>query len=257
MREITTTGLICLRDDYGIEYVVSKISYTEREDETYKYVFTPNYSVIDLLTYPEYQGIPGLKMELRKEEYIRENMVPVFISERSPNKNREDLWELLAEVGLDYHNQLEWLIRTDTRYIGDRFYVKRFTEADEKHCVVIDEPSYEERALSYCKRVLDVICSGNDVQTENYLIDDSNRKQFYHLLMTLYRSEYEAKRKKELANKKVAPRGRQRIKIDILKSDEIFNLFTSEKISEAEALKRLGVSRATFYRRLKEFRNLA
>ena len=163
----------------------------------------------------------------------------------------------LGEVGLDYHNQLEWLIRTDTRYIGDRFYVKRFTEADEKHCVVIDEPSYEERALSYCKRVLDVICSGNDVQTENYLIDDSNRKQFYHLLMTLYRSEYEAKRKKELANKKVAPRGRQRIKIDILKSDEIFNLFTNEKISEAEALKRLGVSRATFYRRLKEFRNLA
>ena len=37
--------------------------------------------------------------------------------------------------------------------------------------------------------------------------------------------------KKELENKKVAPRGRQRIKIDILKSDEIFNLFTNEKIS--------------------------
>lgn len=257
MREIITTGLICLRDDYGIEYVVSKISYIEWEDETYKYVFTPNYSVIDLLTYPVYQGIPGLKMELRKKEYIRENMVPVFISERSPNKNREDLWELLAEVGLDYHNQLEWLIRTNTRYIGDRFYVKRFTNADEKHCVVIDEPSYEERALSYCKRVLDVICAGHDVQTENYFIDDSNRKQFYHLLMTLYRSEYEAKRKKEMENKEVVSRGRKRIKIDILKSDEIFNLFTSEKISEAEALQRLGISRATFYRRLKEFRNLA
>ena len=104
MRELTTTGLICVRDDYGIEYVVSKISYTVREDESYKYVFTPNYSVIDLLTYNEYQGIPGLKMELRKEEYVRENMVPVFISERSPNKNREDLWELLAEVGLDYQD---------------------------------------------------------------------------------------------------------------------------------------------------------
>lgn len=257
MREITTTGLICLRDDYGIEYVVSKISYTERENETYRYVFTPNYSVIDLLTYPEYQGIPGLKMELRKEEYVRENMVPVFISERSPNKNREDLWDLLAEVGMTYHNQLEWLIRTNTRYIGDRFYVKRFTETDEKHCVVIDEPSYEERALSYCKRVLDVVCAGHDVQTENYLIDDSNRKQFYHLLMTLYRSEYEAARKKELEKKKSASRGRQRIKIDVLKADEVFRLFSMDKITEAEALERLGVSRATFYRRLKEFRKLA
>ena len=59
MRELTTTGLICVRDDYGIEYMVSKISYTVREDESYKYVFTPNYSVIDLLTYNEYQGIPG------------------------------------------------------------------------------------------------------------------------------------------------------------------------------------------------------
>ena len=42
MRELTTTGLICVRDDYEIEYVVSKISYTVREDESYKYVFTPN-----------------------------------------------------------------------------------------------------------------------------------------------------------------------------------------------------------------------
>ena len=65
MKELTTTGLICVRDDYEIEYVVSKISYTVREDESYVYVFTPNYSVIDLLTYNEYQGIPGLKMELR------------------------------------------------------------------------------------------------------------------------------------------------------------------------------------------------
>ncbi|MBQ7884010.1 MAG: hypothetical protein IJ320_06630 [Phascolarctobacterium sp.] len=257
MREFTTTGLICLCDEYGIEYVVSKISYTVWEDESYKYVFTPNYSVIDLLKAPLYQGIPGLKMELRKKEYVRENMVPVFISERSPNKNREDLWELLSEVGLDYHNQLEWLIRTTTRYSGDRFYVRRFTEADEKHCVVIDEPSYEERALGYCKLVLGVICAGHDVQTENYLIDDSNRKEFYHLLMTLYRSEYEAARKQELENKKFTPRGRQRIKLDVLKADEVFCLFTNDKISEAEALQRLEVSRATFYRRLKEYKNLA
>ena len=95
------------------------------------------------------------------------------------------------------------------------------------------------------------------MQTENYLINDNNRKEFCHLLMTLYRSEYEAARKKELEKKKSASRGRQRIKLDVLKADEVFRLFTIDKISEEEALKRLGVSRATFYRRLKEFRKLA
>lgn len=50
MREVKTAGMICVKDDYGFEYHISKIEYIEREDESYSYLFTPNYSVIDLLS---------------------------------------------------------------------------------------------------------------------------------------------------------------------------------------------------------------
>lgn len=100
MKEHTTRGIICLKDDYGIEYRVSKITYTIYENEEYEYRFIPNYAVIDLIDPSLYMGIPGLNMDLRKEVYVRKNIEPTFITERSPSKNREDLWELLDSVGM-------------------------------------------------------------------------------------------------------------------------------------------------------------
>ena len=58
----------------------------------------PFYHVIELLPTRLFQGIPGLDMCLRKERYVRENMTPVFISERTSRENRENLWELLKHV---------------------------------------------------------------------------------------------------------------------------------------------------------------
>lgn len=42
-----------------IEYKIAEIKYTEREDGSFTYNFTPCYSVIDLLSPPVFQGIPG------------------------------------------------------------------------------------------------------------------------------------------------------------------------------------------------------
>jgi hypothetical protein len=53
------------------------------------------------------------------------NYVPVFITERTPGPSREDLWELLESVGLDYYDRLEWLIRTDLRAAIDNLIVER------------------------------------------------------------------------------------------------------------------------------------
>ena len=50
--------------------------------------------------------------------------MPVFISEREPMKNRENLYELLEECDMDYWDPLEQLIRTDSHYFGDRLYVQ-------------------------------------------------------------------------------------------------------------------------------------
>lgn len=126
MREAITRGIICIDDPTGKQYRVSKIQYLVREDDSFEYIFTPDYSVIDSLPKSAgFQGIPGLDLTLRKSQYIRKDRIPVFISERSPQKNREDLWELLQKYDMDYLNSLEWLIRTDMQYCGDTLYVIR------------------------------------------------------------------------------------------------------------------------------------
>lgn len=81
--------------------------------------------MIDLLAPQYFQGILGLDLSLKKKSYLRENIVPVFISERTPGENREDLWELLKACDMNYLNRLEWLVRTKTRYSGDEMYVCR------------------------------------------------------------------------------------------------------------------------------------
>ena len=49
MQTMTTSGIIRVKDELGLVYDLSKIEYMIREDDSYEYVFTPNYSVIDLL----------------------------------------------------------------------------------------------------------------------------------------------------------------------------------------------------------------
>ena len=67
MREITTQGDICLKDEYNLTYKVADITYTEREDESFIYEIKPNYSVIGLLDTKDFQGITGLDLDLKKE----------------------------------------------------------------------------------------------------------------------------------------------------------------------------------------------
>ena len=64
-------------------------------------------------------------MSLRLERYYRVNMTPYFISERTPSEGREDLWELLDEVGLDYYDRFEWLLRSNMRCGTDNLIVER------------------------------------------------------------------------------------------------------------------------------------
>jgi predicted DNA-binding protein (UPF0251 family)/uncharacterized protein (UPF0297 family) len=261
MKSIKTTGNICLKDQFDFEYKIAKIEYTEYEDESFNYVFTPNYSVIDLLSTDLFQGIPGLDLSLRKERYVRENIIPVFISERSPGKNREDLWQLLEACDMDYLNQLEWMIRAGYRYSGDPLYVRRYETTDEKQIISLqDVSSLDTRSVRIIRKLLVHICSGNDIQTDDFTIDDNTRKQYYSLLMSLYKKE-----KRYLDSQKIAGikksaadgkyKGRKRISIDYPKLHEVLSAYDSKKIDEADAIKRLGISKSTFYRRLKEYKS--
>ena len=255
MREIVTHGDICLKDEYNLVYKVADIIYTEREDESFVYEIRPDYSVISLLKPTDYQGIPGLNMELKKESYIRENVVPVFISERTPGKNRENLWDLLKKCDMQYLNQLEWLIRTDTQYPGDKLYVQR---SEDKTIEIESFCELGDRSAVICHKLLDAIWYGNNVISPSLTIDDKNRKQYYDLLIALYSTErkyLDAQRSIgiKLSAKKGNYKGRARIKIDKLAAQEVFLDYQTGKINSSKAAQKLGISNSTFLRRYREY----
>lgn len=260
MRELVTKGLICLKDDFGIEYRVSKIEYRLWENEEFEYRFRPDYSVIDLLDTSLFQGIPGLDLDKRKKEYVRRNRIPVFISERSPGKNREGLWELLESHGMEYLNQLEWLIRTDTKYIGDRLYVTADTDGGAPGPICVDvELKNCKRAVDSVRRLLEYICRGSDILYDGFTIDDGNRKICYELLYRMYRKERRYIRDRQQAGVAQAKRegkyrGRKPIQVDTPKLYEVYGEYKAKRISAEEAAKMLGMSKSTFFRKIKDLR---
>ena len=255
MREIITRGDICLKDEYNLTYKVADIIYTEREDESFVYEIKPNYSVISLLNVKDFQGIPGLDLDLKKESYTRENVIPVFISERTPGKNREDLWELLKACDMQYLNQLEWLIRTETRYSGDKLFVQR---PEDKTIKVESINSLGNRSAVICRKMLDTICYGNALILPSLRVDDRNRKTFFDLLIAMYSTErkyLDSQRRIGIAAsaRKGNYKGRERIKIDKLAAQEIFLDYAAKKINSTDASKKLGISKSTFLRRYREY----
>ena len=46
MNNLISTGMIFLKNDLNIELYVCKITYILNEDESFKYIFEPNYNVI-------------------------------------------------------------------------------------------------------------------------------------------------------------------------------------------------------------------
>lgn len=195
-----------------------------------------------------------MNLDLKKESYIRENITPVFISERAPERNREDLWELLKQCDMQYLNQLEWLIRTDTRYSGDKLFVQR---PENKSIKVESVRMLGDRSAVICRKILEVICYGDIVTSSTFVIDDKNRKQYFDLLMVLYSTErkfLDSRRSDGIAAsaKKGNYKGRKKARIDKLAAQEIFLDYAIKKISSKEAAEKLGVSKSTFLRRYRE-----
>lgn len=122
----TSSGIIKAVSECGEKISVGRIDYQEFGDEDYQYVISPYWDIVDALTPDIFQGIPGIDMDLRLSSYYRVNYTPVFITERTPSENREDLWELLESVGLNYYDRFEWLLRTPLRCANDNLIVERY-----------------------------------------------------------------------------------------------------------------------------------
>lgn len=86
-----------------------------------------------------------------------------------------------------YLNRLEWLIRTDMRYSGDNFYVCH--KEDKKILNISSIAKLGNRSSVISRKVLEVICIGGEIHTDDFIISDSNRKAYYELFMAMYQTE--------------------------------------------------------------------
>ncbi len=111
---------------------VARISYEHFGNEEYQYIIEPYWEMIDKLESENvkiFWGIPGINMDCRYRKYCRVNHVPAFIVQRTPPRNREDVMELMEEVGLNYYDAFEWLIRTKYKASQDNLIVEKITVA--------------------------------------------------------------------------------------------------------------------------------
>lgn len=257
LKTYESKGYICVKK-YNLIYYVCKLTYILNEDDTFKYIFEPNYSVIDLLDTITFQGIPGLNLDLRKKEYIRDDRIPTFISERVPSEKREDYQELLAEVGMDYMDPIIYLTNTKKKYSGDNLFVLPYKE---KELFILEKSGEKtDNNNTRIKRILENICIGNDIQINNQIINDTNRKMMYDMLIEGYVKTYELNKKLQRDGIDKAKalgkyKGRKPIYVDKLMFLELLGKVENKKISPVEAAKILGISIDKYYRYKKKLQN--
>lgn len=285
--EITTplSGEVCSKSSgiikavYGKQKIsIARIDYEEYNEEEFQYVISPFWNIIDTLTPSQFQGIPGIKMDLRLAHYYRVNYHPVFITERTPSESREDLWELLESVNLDYYDRFEWLLRTDLRCGNDNLIVER---ARDKSKTFIWSKNFDysilqygdtltlnsmselgNSASEYSDTLLTLLYIGVKVQIGN---DEVIKLQELSSIITVLatqkelQKQFSAKRqldgvKKAKSNGKYV--GRKPIAVDESLMYETISMLDEKVIDVPTAMKQLNLtSRSTFYRKLNDYRN--
>ena len=249
MKTYISKGTICIKGPYHLIYAVCNITYELHEDDSFKYVFEPNYAVIKLLDSSIFQGIPGLNLDLKEKEYIR-TTIPTFISERVPSDKREDYADLLAKVNMEFMDPIEYLIKTKEQYSGDLLFVKPF---EEKKIVSFDNYNGNQTNAALMKEVLSSLCLGNDVSINGQIINDNNRKAFHDVFINLYARSYNQNKEKqaqgiENAKKEGSYKGRKPIKVDEMQFFELLAKVEKKEMSPKEAAKQLGISIDKYYR---------
>jgi len=270
-------GIIKAIGPHGENIAVGKIEYEHFDDESFQYIISPFWDIVGGLPSSLFGGIPGINMDKRKKSYYRANYVPVFISERTPSKNREDLWELLESVGLDYYDQLEWLIRTPMRAANDNLMVERMRDTKEifeytrlnngihrlqydDEVVVESLRDFGQTSGSFAINFAKVLTAGADIRvlSENKLYSAAERTILIPLVIEQF---YIATRERkqlhdqgiQYAKHSGKYKGRPKAKVDEQKFRDAYLKFKTKQINILEAMRLAEVhSRSTFYRRVGE-----
>lgn len=274
-------GIIVAVAGDGENYSVGEIAFETYGEVDYQYIITPYWHVIDALPASIFQGIPGIDMQLRLPHYYRVNYDPIFITERTPTKGREDLWELLDSVGLNYYDRLEWLIRTDLRASCDNLIVER--KLDDVGTYTVHEQQQLKRIMAYAGKVREVVLKKEDIlgktadefsdnlvsvlakgcavktMDDSFSIETEDVPAVLGVLLKqkeLKQIQYKSVREKgiEWAKREGKYKGRKKIAVDDIKMDDVLNRLDAKEIDVETAMKELGLtSRSTFYRRKKEY----
>ena len=270
------SGIIKAVDRNGSSYPVSEIRYERFDDQNFQYVFTPFWNLIEFLPADIFSGIPGIGLERKQPEYYRVNITPAFVEMRSPSEGREDLWELLESVNLDYYDRFEWMLRSGMRCGDDNLISVRKRDAKEFNVsaqtvnmnellpgdkVIIDELlDVSESGIQPEYNMERLLFSGAEIYIRNQnrkLSEEEAHGMRYLLSQLIKHSEAPEKINRAAGIKRAGAEGkyagRKRIPVDPILLRKTVAKFRSGDITEEEAIKILGIgSRSTFYRRMRE-----
>ena len=268
------SGIIKAVMKNGDKVSVAQIDYQEFDEENFQYVISPYWEIVDGLPASVFQGIPGIDMDLRLKDYYRVNYIPTFISERTPSEGREDLWELLESVELDYYDRFEWLLRTNMRAANDNLIVeRRRMEETVKQFTsgVISGLQYGDKVIvesletiadttaGLADGMFSIVAGGVDVITQSgqVLVDAMTRAAMVPYMITqriISRRERAANRQEgiEQAKKNGKYTGRKPIEVDENARRQVAKELDEGLITVEEAMKRVKInSKSTFYRKLR------
>ena len=268
------SGIIKAVMKSGEKISVAQIDYQEFDEENFQYVISPYWDIVDGLPASVFQGIPGIDMDLRLKDYYRVNYVPTFIAERTPSESREDLWELLESVDLDYYDRFEWLLRTKMRAANDNLIVeRRRIEETVEELVdgVISGLQYGDKLIANSIEsmansvaglsdiMFNIVTRGIDVVTENgqVLVDATARSSMVPYMITqriMSRRERTANHQAGIdqAKKEGKYVGRTPTPVDENVLRQVTQQLEDGIISIEEAMKRTKInSKSTFYRKVR------
>lgn len=268
------SGIIKAVMKSGEKISVAQIDYQEFDEENFQYVICPYWEIVDGLPANVFQGIPGIDMALRLERYYRVNYIPTFIAERTPSENREDLWELLASVGLDYYDRFEWLLRTPMRSANDNLIVERrrifkVTESLKGNVlsslqygdsVIVDSlDSVADTTAGFSDGIFTAVTNGVDIisQDGRILIDRTTRASMLPIVIAqrlIEHRERALKQRNGISKAKAAGKytGRRPIAVDENVLRQVVKEMQEGLITVEEAMQRTKInSKSTFYRKVR------
>ena len=268
------SGIIKAVMKSGEKISVAQIDYQEFDEENFQYVISPYWEIIDGLPASVFQGIPGIDMDLRLERYYRVNYIPTFIAERTPSENREDLWEILESVGLDYYDRFEWLLRTTMRAANDNLIVerRRVSQVVEEFSagmlsslqygdkVIVDSmEAIADTTAGFTDGIFTIVTNGVDIINESgeVLVDAMTRAAMIPIVVTqrmITRREHAANRRDgiEKAKRDGKYTGRKPIDVDEKVLRQVNQELKDGLITVEEAMRRMKIgSKSTFYRKIK------